>query len=80
MQKPKPMPKNGSAIVVTTLSLEGNNMKRMKYKITYKHRSGRDKNKWTVFTEILDTEEMYSCVRWIEKNSEDHTLISVAPL
>ena len=51
----------------------------MLYTIRYKHRSARAPEKWTEFRQVLPLKELYDQLRWLEKNSDDHTLISVEP-
>lgn len=51
----------------------------MLYRITYKRRSDRDHKKWTEFWEVLALKELWYCLKWLEKNSESHELISVVP-
>lgn len=51
----------------------------MKYKITYKRRSDRNHDKWAEFTEVLDLEKLYYCMKWLEKNCDSHKLISIEP-
>lgn len=51
----------------------------MLYIITYKRRADRDRNKWTEFREVLATKDLIDCLKWLEKNSESHKLISVVP-
>lgn len=51
----------------------------MKYKITYKRRSDRNKDKWTEFTEVLELENLYYCMKWIERNDDSYKIISIEP-
>ena len=51
----------------------------MLYRITYRRRSDRDNKKWTEFREVLGLEELTSCLKWLEKKSDNHELISVIP-
>ena len=51
----------------------------MLYKVKYKHRSARIPEKWTEFSEVRRLEELYNQLKWLEKNSDDHTLISIEP-
>lgn len=52
----------------------------MKYKVSYKRRSDRDPNKWTAFDEVLDLKGLYDLLRWLEKNSDNHQLVTVLPV
>ena len=51
----------------------------MKYRITYKRRSDRNKDKWTEFTEVLDLENLYYCMKQLERNSDSYKIISIEP-
>ena len=51
----------------------------MKYKITYKRRSDRNKDKWTEFTEVLDLENLYYCMKMLERMSDSYKIISIEP-
>ena len=51
----------------------------MKYKITYKRRSDRNKDKWTEFTEVLELENLYYCMKQLERNSDSYKIISIEP-
>ena len=51
----------------------------MKYKITYKRRSDRNKDKWTEFTEVLELENLYYCMKMLERNSDSYKIISIEP-
>ena len=51
----------------------------MLYKVKYKHRSARNPEKWTEFSEVRRVEELYNLLKWLEKNSDDHILISIEP-
>ena len=53
--------------------------KEMLYKVKYKHRSARNPEKWTEFSEVRRLEELYNQLKWLEKNSDDHILISIEP-
>lgn len=51
----------------------------MKYKITYKRRSDRNKDKWKEFTEVLDLENLYYCMKMLERMSDSYKIISIEP-
>ena len=51
----------------------------MKYRITYKRRSDRNKDKWTEFTEVLDLENLYYCMKQLERNSDSYKITSIEP-
>ena len=51
----------------------------MKYRITYKRRSDRNKDKWTEFTEVLDLENLYYCMKMLERMSDSYKIISIEP-
>lgn len=70
-----PVPGNAGDPVTTP----GGKDKDMLYRITYKRRSDRDRNKWTEFREVLQLKELYSCMKWLEECSDTHSLISVEP-
>lgn len=53
--------------------------KEMLYKARYKRRSDRNPEKWTEFSEVRRLEELYNLLKWLEKNSDDHILISIEP-
>lgn len=50
----------------------------MLYKVKYKHRSARNPEKWTEFSEVRRLEELYNLLKWLE-TCEDQILISVEP-
>ena len=58
---------------------DGRKEKKMLYRITYKRRSDRDKNKWTEFRVVLQLKELIDRMKWLEKNSDSHKLIKVEP-
>ena len=51
----------------------------MIYEAKYKRRSARNPEKWTEFSEVLRLKDLYNLLKWLEKNSDDHTLISIEP-
>ena len=51
----------------------------MIYEAKCKHRSARNPEKWTEFSEVRRLEELYNLLKWLEKNSDDHILISIEP-
>lgn len=51
----------------------------MKYKVHYERHSDRDCSKWTDFSEVLDLKDLYNLLKWMEKNRENHKLISIVP-
>ena len=51
----------------------------MIYEVKYKHRSARNQEKWTEFSAFRRLEELYNLLKWLEKNSDDHLLISIEP-
>ena len=49
----------------------------MLYKITYKRQSDRNPEKWTEFSEVLKLNDLYTCLKWLEKNKNNHKVVSI---
>lgn len=49
----------------------------VRYKVQYKRCSDRDHTKWTAFEEVLPLKEMVHLLQWLEKNGENHKLITI---
>lgn len=51
----------------------------MLYIVTYKRRADRDPYKWQTFTEPLSLEDMNALLKWLERRTDNHELISIMP-
>lgn len=51
----------------------------MLYRVIYKRRSDRERDKWTEFRECLRVNEITDLLKWLEKNRDSHKLVSVEP-
>ena len=50
----------------------------MKYQITFKKRESAGEG-WEECKDVLQLNELYAALKWIEENGENHILVSVIP-